>query len=155
MRAGAVITLPNGNSVLLPKHWPEMSIEDLAAIGIVPGGQPDFFVPTGAAEAGQMITEHALLHIVAGPESDFELAFAKAKPLISSISGFGRCSLSRSLESPSTYLLLVEWSTVEAHVEGFRGSPQYQQWKTLLHHFYDPFPVVQHFAPIHSNRWAG
>ena len=28
---------------------------------------------------------------------------------------------------------------------GFRGSPEYQEWKQLLHHFYDPFPTVEHY----------
>ena len=44
--------------------------------------------------------------------------------------------------------LLVRWDTLEAHTQGFRGSPQYQQWKALLHHFYDPFPVVEHYVPV-------
>ncbi|HEX4024921.1 MAG TPA: hypothetical protein VHX52_09505 [Steroidobacteraceae bacterium] len=29
--------------------------------------------------------------------------------------------------------------------QGFRQSPQYQQWRALLHHFYDPFPTVLHY----------
>lgn len=52
----------------------------------------------------------------------------------------------RGVEQPSTYLLLVEWQTLEDHTVGFRQSAPYQQWRALLHHFYDPFPVVQHFA---------
>jgi heme-degrading monooxygenase HmoA len=51
------------------------------------------------------------------------------------------------MERPSTYLLLVRWRTLEDHTQGFRGSPQYQEWKRLLHHFYDPFPTVEHFVP--------
>ncbi|MDQ1564954.1 MAG: hypothetical protein QOI14_1905 [Actinomycetota bacterium] len=50
------------------------------------------------------------------------------------------------MESPNLYLLLVEWDSVEAHTDGFRTSPEYESWKALLHHFYDPFPVVEHFA---------
>jgi heme-degrading monooxygenase HmoA len=53
---------------------------------------------------------------------------------------------SRSIESPNLYLLLVEWDSVEAHTDGFRTSPEYEFWKALLHHFYDPFPVGEHFA---------
>ncbi len=45
VRAGAVITLPDGSSAVLPKDWAAMSIEDLAAIGNMPGDQPDFFIP--------------------------------------------------------------------------------------------------------------
>ena len=42
----------------------------------------------------------------------------------------------------------VRWETLEAHEVGFRQSPQYQQWKKLLHHFYDPFPTVSHYRRV-------
>lgn len=55
--------------------------------------------------------------------------------------GFGRLRLSRCLERTSTYLLLlVEEDHLEDHTVGFRSSPEYQPWRQLLHHFYDPFP---------------
>lgn len=37
---------------------------------------------------------------------------------------------------------------MEDHTVGFRQSPEYQEWKIRLHHFYEPFPVVEHFTPI-------
>jgi len=93
-----------------------------------------------------MITEHALLPVVPGRESAFEAAFARARPIIASQSGFRGLTLSRCLERPSVYLLLVSWDTLEDHTQGFRKSPEYQDWKDLLHHFYDPFPTVEHFG---------
>lgn len=92
-----------------------------------------------------MITEHALLPVKPGLEAEFESAFAEARPIIASMPGFISLQLKRGIESPSTYLLLVEWESVEHHEVGFRQSPHYQQWRALLHHFYDPFPVVEHF----------
>ena len=56
--------------------------------------------------------------------------------------------MSRCLEQPSTFLLLVEWETLEAHTVGFRNSDAYQEWRSLLHHFYDPFPLVEHFETV-------
>ncbi len=47
-----------------------------------------------------------------------------------------------------TYLLPVEWERLEDHTHGFRKSDDYQRWKDLLHHFYDPFPTVEHFQPV-------
>jgi heme-degrading monooxygenase HmoA len=44
--------------------------------------------------------------------------------------------------------LLVEWQTLEDHAVGFRQSTNYQEWKRLLHHFYDPFPTVEHFTRV-------
>lgn len=95
-----------------------------------------------------MITEHALLPVLPGREAEFEAAFAQARPIIASMPGFVSLSLSRSIESPSSYLLLVGWESLEDHTVGFRGSPGYQQWRALLHHFYEPFPVVEHFEDV-------
>ncbi len=95
-----------------------------------------------------MIREHALLPVRPGQEPEFEAAFARARPLIAAQPGFRSLSLSRSIESPGTYLLLVEWDSVEAHTEGFRRSPEYARWKDLLHRFYEPFPIVEHFADV-------
>ncbi|MGO7983738.1 antibiotic biosynthesis monooxygenase, partial [Rhizobium johnstonii] len=68
--------------------------------------------------------------------------------IIAGIPGFVGLTLSRGIESSSNYLLLVHWESVEAHEVGFRGSPQYQEWRSLLHHFYEPFPIVEHFVQI-------
>lgn len=95
-----------------------------------------------------MITEHAVLDVIPGLESRFELAFDRAKSIIAGSRGFRSLSLSRGVERPGRYLLLVEWDTVEDHTEGFRGSPAYQEWRRLLHHFYDPFPEVEHYTPV-------
>jgi heme-degrading monooxygenase HmoA len=95
-----------------------------------------------------MILEHALLDVVPGQEAAFETAFAEAKAIISSMKGFVSLRLERCIESPSRYLLLVEWETLEDHTAGFRGSAEYQQWRALLHHFYDPFPTVEHYSPV-------
>lgn len=92
-----------------------------------------------------MILEHALLPVISGQEGAFEAAFAEAQPIIAGMPGFISLTLSKGVESPSTYLLLVQWQTVEHHEVGFRQSPEYQQWRALLHLFYDPFPVVEHF----------
>ncbi len=62
--------------------------------------------------------------------------------------GFRSLTLSRRLERPSTYLLLVEWDSLEDHTVGSRGSQDYQQWRQLLHHFYEPFPVVEHYEQV-------
>jgi heme-degrading monooxygenase HmoA len=95
-----------------------------------------------------MVLEHALLDVVPGQESAFEDAFGQAKRIISSMTGFQTLRLSRCVEQPNRYLLLVEWDHIEDHTEGFRGSPQYEEWRALLHHFYEPFPTVEHYDPV-------
>ena len=95
-----------------------------------------------------MILEHALLPVRPGLEADFEAAFAQARPLIEAAGGCRGVTLRRSIETPNEYLLLVEWDSVAAHTEGFRGSAAYDRWRHLLHRFYEPFPVVKHFTEV-------
>ena len=97
-----------------------------------------------------MVVEHVLLPVKAGLEAEFESAFGEAKTIIAGRHGFRSLTLSRCVERPHTYLLLVEWERLEDHTEGFRGSAEYERWRSLLHHFYDPFPLVEHYELVHT-----
>lgn len=97
-----------------------------------------------------MILESASLNVLPGQESQFERAFGEAKRIIATMPGFISLELHRGIETPSRYLLLVRWHRLEDHTVGFRGSAEYQRWRALLHHFYDPFPTVEHHALVHS-----
>ncbi|MRX56673.1 antibiotic biosynthesis monooxygenase [Bacillus idriensis] len=92
-----------------------------------------------------MILEAVLLQVKQGMEKEYEDAFRRASPIISSMKGYISHDLQRCLEVKGKYLLLVKWDSLEDHTNGFRQSPEYQEWKELLHHFYDPFPTVEHF----------
>jgi heme-degrading monooxygenase HmoA len=93
-----------------------------------------------------MILESAILNIRAGQEAAFEAAMREARPLIAATPGFRGISIRRCIETPNRYLLLVDWERLENHTVGFRQSARYEKWRALLHHFYDPFPVVEHYA---------
>jgi len=95
-----------------------------------------------------VILEVAILNIRPGQRPSFEAAFREAAPIIASMPGYVGHGLQQCLENPDQYILLVRWKPLEDHTVGFRGSPQYQQWKSLLHHFYDPFPTVKHYRLI-------
>ena len=97
-----------------------------------------------------MVLEHALLDVIPGLEAEFEETFSRAREIISKSPGFISLKLVRGIERPSSYLLLVEWKSLENHTVGFRQSARYAEWRELLHHFYDPFPVVEHFVEIQS-----
>lgn len=96
----------------------------------------------------RMILESAVLNVKPGRERAFEAAFAEAKRIISAMPGFICLELQRCIEARSRYLLLVRWATLEDHTVGFRTSSEYQRWKAMLHHFYDPFPSVEHYETV-------
>lgn len=95
-----------------------------------------------------MILEAVILNIRAGQSAAFEAAFAQASPIIASMTGYLSHELHRCLETQDRYLLLVRWQTLEDHTVGFRGSDDYQEWKRRLHHFYEPFPTVEHYTLV-------
>ena len=95
-----------------------------------------------------MVLELAILNVIRSREEEFEQAFREARAIIASMPGFQSLELQKCIEQPNRYALLVRWAKLEDHTIGFRQSPEYQRWKALLHHFYDPFPTVEHYARV-------
>jgi len=100
-----------------------------------------------------MILEVAILNVRPRKEAAFEAAWTEALPLIEATEGFCGIELRRCLEVKNRYLLQVKWRKLEDHTEGFRRSDRYARWRELLHHFYEPFPVVEHYGePVLPGR---
>jgi heme-degrading monooxygenase HmoA len=95
-----------------------------------------------------MILEVAPLRIRPGSSTEFERAFVTAQRILASTPGYISHELRRCIERRNEYVLLVGWQSLEAHEVDFRKSAQYETWKRLLHHFYDPFPTVSHYEPV-------
>ena len=96
-----------------------------------------------------MILERAIFAIKPGQAADFEKAFALAAPLIRAAKGCRKAEMHRGIESPDSFILRVEWATLEVHMVGFRESPAFTEWRALLGpHFATP-PAVEHYkAPL-------
>jgi heme-degrading monooxygenase HmoA len=97
------------------------------------------------------ILEVAILDLKPGVAEDFEAAFKIASKIIMGMPGYISHELQHCLERRDRYILLVRWKKLADHTIGFRGSPEYQQWRALLHHFYDPFPTVEHYQMVSEN----
>ena len=95
-----------------------------------------------------MITETATLNIKADLAPKFINDFKKASKLISRQKGYLNHWLKKCIEYENQYLLIVNWETLDDHDKGFRKSTDYQEWKSILHHYYKPFPEVLHYEDI-------
>jgi len=93
-----------------------------------------------------VVLEVTILNVIPGSEDDFLIAFSKAEHIIAGMAGYISHQLKRCIENISQFILLVEWENLTDHTVGFRQSEEYQEWKSLLHHFYDPFPTVEHYV---------
>ena len=97
-----------------------------------------------------MILEIAQLQVKPEQSTEFETAFSIAQAIISSMPGYLGHELQKCIEHANHYVLLVRWESLEHHEVGFRKSDQYQEWRKLLHHFYDPFPTVLHYELVNG-----
>ena len=95
-----------------------------------------------------MVLERALIRIVDGQELEFERSLLAARQVIAKAPGFRSIRVLRGIESSHVYLLLIEWDSLEAHTDGFRGSELFGQWRALIGAHFDGAPLVEHYAPL-------
>lgn len=95
-----------------------------------------------------MVLEVALIDVVAGQEEDFTAAYAEARELVATTPGCRSVRMTRGVESPSRFVLLVEWDSVEAHLDNFRASERFGKWRALIGPYFAAPPVVEHFTDL-------
>lgn len=95
-----------------------------------------------------MVLEVALINVVAGQEPAFAEAYAQARHTLASTPGCRGVRMTRGVESPSKFVLLVEWDSVDAHLENFRATERFQTWRDLIGPYFDGAPLVEHFTDI-------
>jgi heme-degrading monooxygenase HmoA len=96
-----------------------------------------------------MILEAVILNVIPSQTEAFETNFRLASEFITKAKGYITHELQKCMEVENKYLLLIKWETLEDHTIGFRNSAEYLEWKKLLHHFYDPHPIVEHFTKVY------
>jgi heme-degrading monooxygenase HmoA len=95
-----------------------------------------------------MVLEIADIAVKPGTEEQFTDAVREGIKYVSDTPGFGSARLTRSVESPSRFVLLIEWDSIEAHNVGFRESENFTRWRGLIGPFLDGAPHVEHVNDI-------
>lgn len=95
-----------------------------------------------------MIQELVEIHVQPGQETAFVAAVEEAKPLFLGAKGCHGLTLTRSIEAPSLFRLLIRWETVDDHMVGFRNSDAFVEWRRLAGpHFAQP-PHMEHLETV-------
>lgn len=102
----------------------------------------------GFCQAGAMVLEVAVITVTPGAEQDFALAYRGVRDVVTSTPGCRSVRMTRGIESPSRFVLLVEWDSVEAHEQEFRGTERFGRWRAAIGPFFAAPPDVQHFADV-------
>ncbi len=98
------------------------------------------------SESGGPVFERAVFNVDPARTEEFLAAFALGRREIEAAAGCRSIRLLRGVESPDTFILLVEWRTLEDHMVGFRGSPRFGAWRDHVGPFFVAPPDVEHFA---------
>jgi heme-degrading monooxygenase HmoA len=95
-----------------------------------------------------MVLEVGLIAVVAGQEGEFATAYKEVRDVLASTPGCRGVRMTQGIESPSHFVLLVEWDSVESHEQNFRGTDRFATWRAAIGpHFAQP-PVVEHFSDL-------
>jgi heme-degrading monooxygenase HmoA len=95
-----------------------------------------------------MVLEIADIAVLPGQEDAFTAAYREAVAQLRASAGFRSARMTRGVESPARFVLLVEWDDLEAHTVGFRESERYTRWRALIGPFFDGAPKVEHFTDV-------
>lgn len=95
-----------------------------------------------------MVHEVATINVKAGSEDEFIAAFQASRELLAGTPGCQSVRFTRGIEQPSRFVLLVQWDSLEAHVEGFRGTERFTEWLGHIGRYFDGDPSVEHFAEV-------
>jgi heme-degrading monooxygenase HmoA len=95
-----------------------------------------------------MVLEVAQIEVTAGRENEFAAAYAEGHKVLIDTPGCQSVRMTRGVESPSRFVLLVEWDSVAAHEENFRGTERFVTWRALIGPFFAAPPVVEHFIDV-------
>lgn len=95
-----------------------------------------------------MVLEVAVFEIMPGREDEFIAAYAEARPLVETTPGCRSVRMTRGEESPSRFVLLVEWDSIAAHLDNFRATERFPQWRGLIGPYLARAPVVEHYTDV-------
>jgi heme-degrading monooxygenase HmoA len=95
-----------------------------------------------------MVLEIADFNVVADKQEKFADAVREGLKYVSDTPGFRTAKLTRSVETSTRFVLLIEWDSVEAHTVGFQRSENFTRWRGLIGEFFDGPPRVEHFDDV-------
>ncbi|WP_264762932.1 antibiotic biosynthesis monooxygenase family protein [Frankia gtarii] len=98
--------------------------------------------------AGPGVLEIAQFDVQPGTEEKFVAAYQEVRQELVGTPGFRSVRLTRGIESPSSFVLLVEWATLDSHLKNFRESDRFVRWRAALGPYFASPPSVAHGVDV-------
>ena len=95
-----------------------------------------------------MVLEVADFRVQPGAAEQFLAAYHGVKHVFDGVEGCRSLRMTHCIESPDRFVLLVEWDSVEAHEQNFRGTDAFAQWRGAVGPYFAAPPLVEHFDDV-------
>jgi len=95
-----------------------------------------------------MVLEVGDIDVVPGQEADFVAAYLSVRRVLAETPGCRSVRMTRGIETPNRFVLLVEWDDVAAHEQNFRGSDRFTTWRAAIGPYFAKPPHVEHVQDV-------
>jgi quinol monooxygenase YgiN len=95
-----------------------------------------------------MIVEIALLTAKPGLEDQLREGLRAARPVIARAPGYLGSVFHQGINEPGSFVLRIEWETLDAYAESFRQIPLLTEWRSHFYHLLAGPPKVMPYHPI-------
>jgi heme-degrading monooxygenase HmoA len=109
---------------------------------------PGWSRPGRCWQAPGMVLEVALIDVVPGQEAEFAAAYRSVVPELAGTPGCRSVRMTHGIETPSRFVLLVEWDSMAAHEDNFRATDRFVRWRATIGPFFANPPRVEHFLDV-------
>jgi quinol monooxygenase YgiN len=97
------------------------------------------------AQGDMMIVEYIRYTIALADVEKFEQDYALAGKSLDASSHCGSYELSRCVEEPGSYILRIEWDSIEGHMQGFRSSPEFRNFFAAIKPYVAQIQEMRHY----------
>jgi heme-degrading monooxygenase HmoA len=95
-----------------------------------------------------MVLEVTLIDVVDGQQEQFVAGYRAAVTHLRTTPGCRSVRMTQGIESPTRFVLLVEWDSVAAHEDNFRATERFTNWRAPISPFFANPPHVEHFNDV-------
>jgi heme-degrading monooxygenase HmoA len=92
-----------------------------------------------------MVVEYIRYRIDADLGEEFERACTEAGSLLTASSHCRAHEVARGVEDPETYIVRIEWDSIDGHERGFRTSAEFGEFLSAVKPFFDDIQEMRHY----------
>lgn len=92
-----------------------------------------------------MVTEVAVFTAIPGKEEELGHGIIKGIEAIRQHPGCISANATRCVEQPGRFMLTAVWSSLEAHINDFRSSPNFAEWRSHINGLFEAQPELFHY----------